>query len=56
MHGVDFGQMSTQSPPGPHLNTTNSFHIGRGLDQCSVAGLFPRVLYTHRVHPIEYDE
>ena len=44
MHGVDFGQMSTQSPPGPHLDAADRFHIGRGLHQRSVAGLFPRVL------------
>ena len=49
MHGVYFGQMSTQSPPGPHLDTTNSLHIGRGLHQCSVAGLFPRVLFATKM-------
>ena len=44
MHGVDFGEMTAQGPPGAHLYPADGLHGARGLSQCRVARSLPTIL------------
>ena len=45
MHGVDFGEMTAQGPPGAHLYPADGLHRARGLSQCRVARGLPTILF-----------
>ena len=44
MHGVDFGQVSSQRAPVAHLYPADGLHAGGGLHERCVACCFPRIL------------
>jgi len=44
MHGINLGQVSPEGPPCPHLNPSDGFHVGSGLDEGGVAGSFSGIL------------
>ena len=46
VHGVNFGEMAPEGPPGPHLDPADGFHRPSGLSQGGVAGRLATILHT----------
>ncbi len=54
MHGIDFGQMSSQSSPAPHLDPADRLEGARRLGQARVAGRLPCILIVVIVIVIKF--